>query len=207
MSKKTYPIQIWFLDNDLYKSAKYQTNSTLTKSISGCMQSLINVVFYFSGIRSHKIYKHFFSHDIRKESMDKYFPLWPLQQKPFFRQYLTRESKWCRKCFEHVEYTKKYMRILLDEYEYRFNRQHKLINFLEWFENDMPQLSIPYANIETIIIPWKNLDPKYRRKNIVRGYQLMFMSKFTKHPLDEFARTKRDVPDFVIEHFKLDLEN
>lgn len=207
MAKKSYPIQIWFLDDDLHKSAQYQTNSSLTKSISGCMQSLINVLFYFSGIRTHKIYKHLFAYEIRKESMEKYFPLWPLQQKPFFRQYLSRESKWCRKCLEHVEYTKTYMSLLLDEYEYRFNRQHKLTTFLDWYEHDAPQFSIPKANIDKVTIPWKNLDPRFRRKDLVRGYQLMFMSKFTKHPIDEFARTKRDMPEFVVEHFKFDLEN
>lgn len=194
-----------FLAEDLVTSAKYQTNKTLVKSITGCMQALIAARFYFIGIHNKKAYDFYFSKLRKDETMDKFFPLWPLKQKPSFMQYLSKESKWTRKCAEHYEYVKTYMSILLDEYLYRFNKEHGLAKFIEWLEIDAPKLNIPYAHLSKIILPWKVINIKYRKPIILDGYRLQFMNSFDKNPTDEFMKTKRDMPDFVIKHFKLDL--
>ena len=104
--------------------------------------------------------------------MDKFFPIWPLKQKPKFMQYSSKESKWTRKCAEHYEYIKKYMSILLDEYLYRFNKEHGLAKFIEWEEFDAPKLNIPYGKLSKIVLPWKVIDPQYRKVNIIDGYRL-----------------------------------
>ena len=204
MKYRKFPIQIWFLDADLQKSASYLTNKTLFKSITGCMQALIAARFYFIGIRNIKFYKYYFDKCRSYETMDKFFPLWPLKQKPRFMQYASKESKWTRKCAEHYNYVKQYMSILLDEYLYRFNKEHGLAKFIEWLDFDAPKLNIPNGNIKKIILPWKVIDVKYRRSNILEGYRLKFMNSFDKKPVDEFMKTKRDIPEFVIKHFNLE---
>lgn len=205
MKYRRYPIQIMFLDEDLIKSAQYQTNKTLVKSISGCMQAIVAARFYFIGIRNKKFYNYYFDKVRKDETMDKFFPFWPLQQKPSFNQYLSKESKWTRKCSEHYEYVKRYMSILLDEYLYRFNKEHGLAKFAEWLDFDAPKMNIPTGKLSKITLPWKVINIKYRRKNILDSYRLQFMNSFDKKPIDEFMKTKRDIPDFVLKHFKLNV--
>lgn len=113
---KTYPIQIWFLDDDLRKSAEYQTNKSLLKSIDGCFQALVAARLYFIGIRSKIFFKHYFSTEKVHETMDRFFPLWPLKRRPSFQNYSSKTSKWTRMCLEHYSYVKLYLRFLLDEY-------------------------------------------------------------------------------------------
>ena len=203
MSDKKYPIQIWFLDDDLQKSAQYQTNKSLVKSISGCMKALIAARFYFIGIRSKKIYDYMFDDAHREMTLETHFPMWPLQQKPGFLQYASKESKWTRKCKEHYDYVKQYFNILLDEYLYRFKKEHGLCKLAEWLEFDAPKIAIPAANMSKIIVPWKNIDIKWRRKNIIDGYRLQFMNTLEGKPEEVFMKTRRDIPDFVIKYFKL----
>jgi hypothetical protein len=203
MKFRKFPIQIYFLDNDLSLSAKYQTNKSLVKCITGCMQALICTRFYFIGLRNKKFYKYYFDKERKEETMERFFPLWPLKQSPKFMQYTSKESKWTRKCKEHYDYVKQYLDILLEEYLYRFGKEHGLAKFSEWLNFDAPKLNIPIGNISKIILPWKVLDIKYRRKNIIEGYRLKFLSTIEKPDID-FLKTKRDIPDFVLEHFKLD---
>ena len=101
-------------------------------------------------------------------------------------------------CKEHNDYIKKYMDILLVEYEYRFGKQHGLTKFLEWNEYDAPALKIPVGNISKIVIPWKVLNPKYRRKDIYEGYRLQYAALLKNDGIkvDDFA--KRDIPDFLV---------
>lgn len=169
------------------------------------MQALIAARFYFIGIHSSKFYKYYFDKEHRDETLDKFFPLWPLKQKPSFMQYSTKESKWTRKCKEHYDYVKHYLNILLDEYAYRFSKVHGLSKFAEWLEFDAPPLSIPEARLSKITLPWKTLDIRFRRKDIVEGYRLQYMHMIRQNPMSEYVNTKRDVPDFIIKHFRLDL--
>lgn len=204
MKFRKYPVQIWFLDEDLIKSAQYQTNKSLLKSISGCMQALISARFYFIGIRNKKFYNYYFDEVHKEETMDRFFPLWPLKQRPKFMQYMSKESKWTRKCFEHYEYIRKYMSILLDEYLYRFSKEHGLAKFIEWLDFDAPKLQIPLAHLSKIILPWKVINIKYRKKDILDGYRLQFIHSLEKKPTAEFLKTKRDIPVFILKYFNLD---
>lgn len=203
---KTYPIQIWFLDADLQKSAEYMTNKALVASADGCFHALVSARLYFIGIRTKTFYKHYFSKDMWPETKDRFFPLWPLKNKPTFMSYTSKASKWCRMCLEHYEYVKKYLDALLSEYEFRFGKQHGLTKFLEWEEVDAPKLSIPNGNIKKICLPWKCLDPRWRRKDIIEGYRLQFMSSFEDDDaFKAYNGSRRDMPDFVVKHFKLDV--
>lgn len=203
MHNKSYPIQIWFLDDDLHLSAQYQTNKSLVKSISGCMQALITARFYFIGIRNIKLYKYVFDEMHVEDTMSHFFPLWPLKQKPSFSKYASKESKWTRKCKEHYDYVKRYLQILLDEYAYRFKKEHILVKFAEWLELDAPKLSIPEARLQKVTLPWKNIDKKFRRKNVVDGYRLQLMNTLEQDPTAVFMKTRRDIPRFVVDYFML----
>lgn len=203
---RRYPIlQIMFLDEDLIKSAQYLTNKSLVRSISGCMQALIATRFYFIGIRNKKYYDYYFDKIRKDEIMDKFFPLWPLHQRPMFMQYLSKESKWTRKCKEHYDYVKKYFDVLLDEYMYRFGKEHGLNKLSIWLDIDAPQLTIPSAKLSKIILPWKVINIKYRRRDILDSYRLQFMNSLDVKPEVAFLKTKRDIPDFVLKYFKLDI--
>lgn len=199
MFKKQYPIQIWFLDADLQKSASYLTNKLLCKTINGCVQALLAARFYYIGIRSPKFYKYYFDKDRKIETLDRFFPCWPLKTKPMYNQYNSKTSKWARKCLEHYNYIKTYLDILLNEYSYRYKTSHKMVVFLNWLECDAPTLNIPLAKLSKITLPWKNLNPKYRRKNIIDGYILQYKSVIDNYggvKIDDFKN--RDIPEFLI---------
>lgn len=201
MSKrpKIYPIQIWFLDDDLQKSAEYLSNKFLYKTINGCMQALIAARFYFIGIRNKKFYKYFFSKERKQQTMDKYFPLWPMEKPPLFSNYDTKQSKWTRKCLEHIEYVKTYLDILCLEYEFRFKKQSSVEKFLEWLDNDAPKINIPKGNIAKIILEWKSIDPKFRNKDIIKGYRNKYKAIFQNDGIQIKDFTNRDIPEFLIE--------
>ena len=92
------------------------------------------------------------------------------------------------------------MRICLEEYLFRFAKEHVVAKFLEWNSIDAPILNIPEAHLKKIIFPWKVLPPKFRSKDICNGYK-----KHLKNILDKDggvkigAYTKRDIPDFLLE--------
>lgn len=195
---KRYPIQIFFLSEDLVESATWLSNKYLIKSITGCMQALVATRFYFVGIRSAKFYKYYFDKCRKQETLDTFFPLWPLKQKPPFNNYSSKTSKWCRMCKEHYEYVKSYLQILLDEYTYRFNKEHGLTRFLEWENLDAPQLKIPEGHLKKIQIPWKNLNPKFRDKNIQLGYRKQYTAILNNYDIKIDDFTKRDIPVFLI---------
>ena len=199
MKARRYPIQIWFLSEDLSESARWLSNKTLAKSITGCMTALVATRFYFIGIRTAKFYKHFFDDKNRAETMDKFFPLWPLRQKPPFNQYKSKVSKWCRQCSEHYDYIKTYLDILLQEYEYRYKKMHGLEKFLDWLECDAPQLNIPKGNISKIVIPWKVLNPKYRRRDICLGYRLQYKAFLENDGIKVQDFKNRDIPEFLLQ--------
>lgn len=199
MYVKRYPIQIWFLSTDLTESAKFLTDKLLNKSLTGCMTALIAARFYFIGIRSAKFYKYYFDKVRRSETMEHFFPLWPLKQPPPFNQYSSKTSKWCRQCKEHYDYIKTYMDVLLQEYEYRNKKPHGLEKFLEWLECDAPQMNIPQGNIKKIVVPWKVLNPKYRRKDIQLGYRLQYKALLENDGIKITDFKNRDIPEFLMQ--------
>lgn len=202
MKLKNFVVHIWFLDADLQKSASFLTNKTLLKSIDGCIGVLISTYLYFIGIRSKKFYDYYFAKERIDETINRFFPNWPLSKKPAFSSYSYKESKWCRQCHENYDYVLSYLRELLLEYEYRNGHQHLNTRIIDWFDLDMPKFDFPYANVD-VILPWKSLDLKYRRQNIIDGYRLKFMSTFEEDVFKEYDKCPRDIPDFVIKYFNL----
>ena len=207
MTKSKYRqsgVLVWFLDNDLQKSAEYLTNAAFAKTIDGCFSVLVTAVLHFSGIRNKKMYEYAFSRDRRDETMHRLFPSWPFRKTPQLKYYTNRTAKWARMCREHFDYVKKYFDVLLDEYEYRFGRRHKLANFSEWVDEYMPQ-KVPYGNLKHVSLPWKSLKLKFRRKDVIEGYRLQYIDQFLwSDPIAAYGASDRDVPDFVVKYFHLD---
>lgn len=200
MRPKAYPIQIWFLDEDLTMSAQLLPDKQLSKTISGCMQALVTARMYVYGIRSNRFYKYYFDKARKAETMDKLFPLWPFSTKPSFQQFGSQASKWCRKCLEHYSYIRRYFSICLEEHEFRKGSPHATSTFVEWNDIDAPAISFPEAHLAKVHVPWKVLPPQFRSKDIESGYR-----KHLKHVLDRDggvtigAYTKRDIPEFLLQ--------
>ena len=199
MKYKAYPIQIWFLDDDFAKSAQMLNNKHLNKTIDGCYKALVSAYFYAYGIRSKKFYKHYFSKELKQESLDRFFPCWPLKQLPSYAAYNTRTSKWCRKCKEHMDYVTAYMEALCSEYEYRTGKVHSLAKFLEWMLVDAPKIKVPIGNLKNIVLEWKVLAPKNRRKCILEGYRLQYKHVLQNDGIKVSDFTKRDIPEWLLE--------
>lgn len=202
MKHKRWPVHIWFLDEDLHKSASYLTDKALLKSINGCVGALMSTYLYMIGIRSKKFYDYFFAKERYKETMDRFFPNWPLNKKPSFAAYNRRESKWCKMCFENWSYAKEYLSILLDEIAYRDGSENENALLLRWIDIDMPHIDLSKARISKVVLPWKAIDPRFRRVDVIEGYRLQFMSMFEDNdPFRAYGNCRRDIPDFVIRHF------
>lgn len=202
MKHKTWPIHIWFLDNDLQKSASYLTDKALLKSIDGCIGALLSTYFYVIGIRSKKFYDWFFAKERLQETMDRFFPQWPSKKKPSFAAYGRKESKWCKMCLENYEYVNQYLHVLLDEQEWRDGSIVESSCIADWIDIDMPSINLAKAGLNEVYLPWKVIEPKFRRVNVVDGYRLQFMSTFENNdPFKVYGSCKRDIPEFVLSHF------
>lgn len=202
MKHKKWPVYIWFLDKDLMKSASYLTDKALLRSIDGCIGALMSTYFYMVGIRSKKFYDYFFSKEHADETMHRLFPNWPMKKKPLFSAYGRKESKWCRMCFENYNYVKDYLKVLLDEVEWRDGSANENAHILSWIELDMPHIDLPSAKLQEIYLPWKAIDPRFRRVDVIEGHRLQFMSTFEDNdPFKAYGSCKRDIPMFVLEHF------
>ena len=200
MKIKKWPIYIWFLDNDLQKSASYLTDKALLRSLDGCMGALLSTIFYFIGIRSKKFYDYFFSKEQVDATMDRFFVNWPFKKKPSFSAYGRKESKWCRSCHENFDYCMSYLDILAAEAEYRCCKDTSKKQFLDWIQLDAPKIDFPYANIDDVVLPWKVIDPKFRKVDIVEGYRLQFINSFEDgDAFKAYGSCKRDIPAFVLE--------
>ena len=198
---KKWPIYIWFLDEDLAKSAQYLTDKALHKSIDGCIGALTSTIFYFIGIRSKKFYDYFFSKDQIDQTMDHFFKNWSMKKKPSFNAYGRKESKWCRACHENYDYCFNYLKLLIDESEYRNNCNADWQRFIDWLSFDYPKFDFPYAKIKEVVLPWKCIDPRFRRMNIIDGYRLQFINSFEDGDMFKaYGSCKRDIPVFVLEY-------
>lgn len=202
MKTKRWPIYIWFLDDDLEVSASYLTDKALLRSIDGCIGAIVSTIFYTVGIRTKKFYDYYFNKENSTSTMTRFFPNWPLHKKPTFAAYNRRESKWCKSCGENFDYCKSYLDILFREFEYREGVPHESYAFMLWLELDAPHIDIAHIGIEHIYLPWKVVEPKHRRQNIVDGYRQQFMASFENDdPFAAYGSCKRDIPRFVLEHF------
>lgn len=137
--------------------------------------------------------------------MDDFFPDWPFKKHPVFTTYTFPTSKWCRQCAEHAGYVEDTLDALLAEYEYRFGKTHSLHDFLQWHRLHCFHTRIPFAGLKKIVLPWKALGKKWRRKNVVDGYRLQLMNSFISDPFSEYDGSRRDIPEFVIRYFQLDV--
>lgn len=108
-------------------------------------------------------------------------------------------------CREHAAYVLSYMSVLLDEYQYRRSKPHPSSRFADWAEAvNLPSV-LPSSGQANIVLPWKSLKMRFRRKDIIEGYRLQYMDTFLwQDPIGVYGSSDRDVPDFVIKKFGLD---
>lgn len=206
MSKKRkHVVHVWFLDNDLSKSAEMLTDKCLIKTIDACIGCIVSTCMYLAGIRSRKFYSYFFSKENIDETMSTKFIGWPLHKKPSFNAYSWVESKWCRMCHENYDLVVNYLSILLDEYTQRHSSMHPSYPALQWAEVNEITASFPYASIEDVIFPWKAVDPQFRTEDIVGGYRKQYCATQIEDgdAFKAYSKCKRDIPAFVVEAFNL----
>jgi len=165
-------VSIWFLDKDLDVSASYLTDKALAKSIKGCAEALLATYMHMVGIRSKRMHSLMFSKEYEADTRSRLFPGWPGKHHPSFAAYNKKESKWCRRCHENFDYVARYLRSLLDEQMFRHPKTCYEEKILDWVTSAMDEVNFPYSGIKTIELPWKALDVKYRRQDIVEGYRL-----------------------------------
>lgn len=199
MKNKSYPIQIWFLDQDLQRSASFLSDKFLVKNINGCIQALLSVYFYFLGIRNKKFYDYYFNKERKQQTLDKLFPLWPFNKSPSYQQYTSKVSKWCRKCNEHFQYVKQYLEICCNEYQYRFGKQHSAIKLVNWIEYDAKKIPIKNSNVKNIVLEWKSINPKFRKKDIIQAYRLQYKSIMQNCGIKISDFSRRNIPNWILE--------
>lgn len=208
MSKKRYPIHIWFLDNDLLMSAQMLDDKSLVKTIDGCIGCIVSTCMHLVGIRSKKFYSYFFSKENAQSTIQEKFQGWPLDKNPKFNAYGWKEAKWCRMCHENYDYVVSYLSALLDEYAYRHSSMHASYSILQWATTsrviDSFPYAFPYAGIKDVVLPWKSIDPRFRSIDIVEGYRKQYCSQIEDgDAFAAYARCKRDIPQFVVDTFSL----
>lgn len=197
--KRFYHIQIWFLDSNLQTSAENLTNYFLDKTIQGCNQALAIAHMYFGGIRSAHSYKYYYDPSRVDETMSKLFPGWPSKVTPKRISHGSAESKWTRQCLEHYNYILAYYRILLEEYYFRFKRSNKYESLCTWFEEAGPPDALVKAKLAKISLPWKNLNPRNRTKDIICGYRTQYFYTLKLNIFLEYKSSQRDIPLWLLE--------
>lgn len=188
---------VWILDEDLEISARYLNNEYLSKTIKNLVQILIDVRFYYAGIRNKRHYQYYFNKDNKDDTMIKLFPdVNGFTPKMTF--YTHRTTKWARKCNEHYEYFRKYLNICFLESNMRFKKFHKLHDIILFLlEDDKLSKQIPYSNIKKISLDWKNIPRQYRCKDIMTMYRRYYVAQIG-NPFEAYKDSKIDIPDFVI---------
>ena len=198
-------IHIWFLDNDLSKSAQMLSDKCLRKTIDGCIGAITSVCMYLVGIRSSKVHAYMFSKENAKQTLDDKFSGWPLKKNPSFGAVSWKESKWCRMCHENYNLAVEYLSMLFDEHLWRHSSMHPAYSFLDWASCNTAVADFPYAGLKDIVLPWKSVDPRFRSIDIVEGYRRQYCATQIDDgdPFIAYAKCKRDIPEFVVDAFSL----
>jgi hypothetical protein len=195
---------IFFLDEDLHKSAQMLTNKYLETNIKNCCQVLVCSLLHMVGIRNKKACKYYFSKENKRESLQKFFPTWPLKESPKFVKYNSEESRWCRKCKNHYDVILNYLEELLNEYSFRFGHDHDLYEMLDFLKMEQYHISlrmgihVVYVKNLKIVLPWKNLPLKFRKRDIIAGYKAYYKSILID-PFFEYERSKRSIPEYIFD--------
>lgn len=193
-------MSVWFLDEDLDVSASYLTDKALEKSIRGCTGALVTTYMHMVGIRSKHMHEMMFSKENEADTMSRLFLGWPGKHHPSFSAYGRKESKWCRACHENFDYMARCLRSLLDERMFRKPRTCHEEEILEWVMSAIVHVDFPYAGIDKVVLPWKALDTKWRRLDIIEGYRLQYVAELEDgDPFTAYTTCKRDIPSFVID--------
>ena len=53
------------------------------------------------------------------------------------------------------------------------------------------------AKLSKICLPWKNINPKYRSKDVIAAYRKQYKA-YIGHPIEAYADTPRDIPEWIM---------
>lgn len=188
---------VWVIDNDLEVSAHGLTNEYLNKTIVNLIQILVDVKFYFAGIRNKRYYQYYFNKERKEETMSQLFPgIDGYTPKMKFQTH--RTTKWARRCLEHYEYFRKYLNICFLEYNARRRRFHKMSDIILFLLEDSSVAEhLPKANIEKVTLDWKNIPKRIRCRDVLEMYRRYYVS-LIGDPFIAYKDSNVDIPDFVI---------
>lgn len=196
---------IIFLDEDPVKSSWVLSTRFIDYNIRNCVQVLVCANLYMVGIRNRKACSYYFGKERKTESLQRFFPNWPMKKPPSFVKYTSQESRWCRKCKNHYDVILGYLGALLEEFAFRRGVEHELQDMYDFlqtiqFENSL-RLGIKVVFVKglKVVLPWKNLPLKYRKKDIIEGYRKYYKSLIID-PFYEYRDSKRDIPEWLLDN-------
>ena len=79
---------------------------------------------------------------------------------------------------ENFDCCKKYLELLVQESDVRNCFVHSHQEFIDWMSFDAPKLDFSYAGIDDVVFPWKVINPKFRKIDIIDGYRAQYANKY-----------------------------
>ena len=196
---KIYDPIVWILYDDFAKSASSLSNYYLSKTIVNIIRLIVCAHYYFAGIRSNRIFKHFFSKENIEETIASVFPGLDVHYKFKFVLFKHKVGKWARQCYEHMDFLEKYLVACLKEWSWRVKTSpHEMYDIAIYFltENNIKRF-LPKANLKKVVPVWQMIPPKYRSKDIYEGFR-NYYAHLIKDPYTDYAFSNRDIPEFVL---------
>lgn len=202
---KRYDPLVWVLDMDTKKSAEMLDDYHLSKNIDHLVQIFVDIVYYVNGIRNKRMFNILFGQEkYRDGTILACFPFFDVPYFKFtFALYDHRVTKWTRKCKEHYEFFEDYLLDCLNEFEFRFKRQHGLFDIANYLltNSALVKSYIPKGNIKEIQLEWKSISPRFRNKDILLSYQKFYAYKLGD-PFVAYNKCIRDIPEFLLKNIE-----
>ena len=210
-------VSVWFLSEQPSVSASWLTNKFLYYSASNASRVILASFLYVSGIRNDFVLKSILNDDKRYAAfISSAFPGISDELSTAFRKTfkgvtlsMMKSSslfKWAKQCRETMETMESYALALLEEYEFRKAKPHRLAELVKAVIGEF-QLSskLKLAGLGEKAWPWKTVPRKWRlSKDFFSCMQSCYASKI-KDPLIDYGASKRDIPEFIVEKFALSL--
>lgn len=192
-----YTPPVWIIESDPGQNAKELTNWALNKNIRSLTQMLFCVHLMHHGIRSKRIFNLKFDRahrDITFEEMGIFID--GKLSKPTMEYFTNKLTKWASRCKERYMFFVDHLNACLNEYEYRYGRQHQKTPLALGLLGSRLSDKLLETGLSNVTIPISFCLPKYRTTDIISSYRKYYASMI-HHPLEAYANTKRDVPDFL----------
>lgn len=198
-----YTPPVWIIESDPAQNAKELTNWALNKNIRSLTQILFCINLMRAGIRSKQLFNKKFDKANRDVTFDELNIVIDGKVTKPTREYFTNKlTKWASLSKDRYLFFVNHLNACLNEYEYRFNRQHAKTPFALGIIGSGLEHKLLATNQQNIAIPISFCLPKCRTKDIVGSYRKYYAS-LIHHPIEAYANTKRDVPEFLLKNADL----